>query len=746
MRLTKRKSALSVLVLSVTYVGSLVLLGWSVAAVWREFDDLGRAVDAELRLEVAKTEVLRLNELVRTSAKTAVATGDRRWRESHAQDARRLKAALRQASELVSHSNQSVSIDAAEGANDMLLGLEDKAMRLAVKGKNAHATAVLASADFLKWDAIFDTRLLKFMQNGQKALHLALTGMRSELGALVAAVASLVAVLLSIFALVFYVMTKQALALASSGARLTKANIELETRVRERTADLETQRQRFRDFAETTSDWFWETNDKLEIESVSDNFAAATGIAKENFLGLSLLQLEPSDQHGHVTDEWRPKLTRRSDVRGMYVMIQSPTRGRVYLRFAGRAVRNDTGDFIGYRGTSADITQALARARAIYQGQKLQALGTMAAGLAHEFNNILSIVMGYAESLRNAMRGDEEAVVQLDQIVEAGRRGTSLSKSLLSFGRSSKSRTREIFNSRALAVELPQLVKPLLGPGYSLVIEAANQPLWVNGDRDLLLQCIVNLVVNARDAMPKGGPITLSLDVEPAGGPRLARAGLPAGRDFVAIRVSDTGLGMDQETVRRIFDPFFTTKKVGQGTGLGLSLLFSFVKEHEGHVEVVSEPNLGTAFVILLPLSAPPAARAISSADPAASDFTGLRVLLIDDEPQLVVIYEKMLRGLGFDVVSFSDANAALGLIDDERQKIDLVVSDVLMPQMSGFRFAELASALRRIEVLFVTGQPERGQGDADPAPKNAKILRKPFDRNQLSHAIGELLGAKAAA
>jgi CheY-like chemotaxis protein len=232
--------------------------------------------------------------------------------------------------------------------------------------------------------------------------------------------------------------------------------------------------------------------------------------------------------------------------------------------------------------------------------------------------------------------------------------------------------------------------------------------------------------------------------MEPAGSPRVRRAGLKA-QGYVAISVADTGVGMSRETLRRIFDPFFTTKKVGQGTGLGLSLLFGFVKEHHGHIDVESEPNVGTTFVILLPQAAAPQATERASEDRSA-DTKGLRVLLVDDEPQLLVLYEKMLRELGIEVVAPSDLNIALSLLDDERERFDLIISDVLMPQMTGFRFVELARGLREdIPAMFVTGQPERTSDEPTAAPKGAIVLRKPFDRDQLSRAIGETLAAADA-
>jgi PAS domain S-box-containing protein len=747
MNRAKQKLTLLTIVKLAVCASATSLFAYSVFLTWHGFDMLHEVTGEEQRFENVVAEIQQLNETARLTAKMAVETREQSWRDWHAKTQAQLQAALRSAADAAVQLDPLLSFRDSERANARLLDRETRAISYAAQAKVADANAILNSVEYWKLRAQFEARFEKTKAVGEAALREARERLRDQFRQIIRAVVALVAVLLSAIAWAFHAARKQSATLAATSRQLAETNAQLETRIRERTAAIELERQKFRDFAETTSDWFWEANENLQIESVSDNFVQATGIAKENFVGLNLLELEPSDQHGQMSEESRPDITGRRHLNNMYVMMQSPSRGRIYLRLAARAVRDEAGTFVGQRGTATDITRGLARVRAATQGQKLQALGTMAAGLAHEFNNILAIVLGYTESLRTAMRGNENAVSELDQIAEAGRRGSSLSKSLLSFGRSSRAQSNEVFNARALGVELPPLLKPLLGPGYTLAVEAADRPLWVNGERDLLLQSVVNLVVNARDAMPKGGTITLSLGAEPPGSERLKRAGLPTGQEYLTIKVSDTGTGMDRETVSRIFEPFFTTKKAGHGTGLGLALLFSFVKGHQGHVDVESELNAGTSFVILLPLSEAPQSRGHSSRGAVAGDFTGMRALVVDDEPQLVAVFENMLRGLGFEVLAHSDPDAALEVLDDETQKIDVIVSDVLMPQMSGFRFAELARSLRpSIDVLFVTGQPERGDDEADAVPANVKLLRKPFDRSQLSLALGEVLAAKAAA
>ena len=723
--------------MAAAYFGALCLLTLVVPFVWNSLDEQQRAAETERQLDELASTISRAENTVRKAAQLAVATGERAWFEQYEGDARTLTAALHDAKALLPMQQIVRSIGAAESANRLLMDYETRAFALARGGKQSLAGALLHEPAYVRARMDFHDGTEMFVRQGDAQLDGPRADVGKQLRMFLPAIFAAHVVLLGAFAAVVFAVRRQDRAIAA-------VNRQLKAHVDERTATLEAERQRFRDFAETTSDWFWESDADLNIAAVSDNFAEATGVAKTDFIGLSLLQLEPSDQHGRLAAEWRPNLTRGQDIRDMYVMIRSPTRGSVYLRFAAKAVHGGGTEFMGYRGTAADITESLVRARAFNQGQKLQALGTMAAGLAHEFNNILAIVVGYAGSLRNAFRNDAEALGEIDQIIDAGRRGASLSKSLLSFGRQSRAGARETFNARSLTADLPQLLKPLLAPGCSLSIEATDAPLWISADRDLLLQGVVNLVVNARDAMPDGGTIRVTLGMEPGGSTRVRRAGLKA-QGYMTISVADTGIGISRETQRRIFDPFFTTKKVGQGTGLGLSLLFGFVKEHHGHIDVESEPNFGTTFVILLPQAAAPQATERASEEKAA-DIKGLRVLLVDDEPQLLVLYEKMLRELGIEVVARSDLNTALSSLDDERERFDLIISDVLMPQMIGFRFVELARGLREnIPALFITGQPERTFDEPTAAPKGAIVLRKPFECDQLSRAIGATLAAANA-
>lgn len=515
--------------------------------------------------------------------------------------------------------------------------------------------------------------------------------------------------------------------------------VQTETQLRDRTATLEAERKKFHDLLETTSDWYWETDANLRIISVSDNFAHSTELSRTQILGACLADFEKSDQHPQLTDEWRDHLRARQDVRNMYVMIEADGR-RFYLRIAGRPVHAPDGAFVGYRGTASDITVGLARSHDVHQGQKLQALGTMAAGLAHEFNNILAIVLGYAASLRDEFRNDASATRQLEEIIDAGNRGANLARSLLSFGRGKHTPTRETLNVHALVTELPKLLKPLLGPGIELRIDGGKAPTWVKADSSMLTQSIVNLVVNARDATTKGGVITIRLAREPRNSDRIRRRGLHPDQDYVVISVSDTGIGMDRQVLDRLFEPFFTTKAVGQGTGLGLSLVFSFLKDHDGAVDVDSTPNVGTTFSLLLPLSAAQSGTIATALHTRERSFAGLNALVLDDEPQLLALYEKMLRNVGMNVIAQTDLDAALALVDDDRYNLDLLVSDVLMPKMSGFRFAELATSLRPdLKVLFVTGQPERAAED-NQIPDGANILRKPFTQDQLSTSVANAL------
>jgi PAS domain S-box-containing protein len=508
---------------------------------------------------------------------------------------------------------------------------------------------------------------------------------------------------------------------------------------KERLAESE---RRFRGFTTIAADWCWEADADLHFTSVTEGFALLTAQTSGWLLEKRLFDFEDLRTRFARSPSAREAIGARKDFRNHCAMIPAADGGTRYVRLHARAQHDAKGAFTGYLGTATDITDAMQQSQIVEQSERLQSLGTMAAGLAHEFNNVLGIISGHSELAKRALNRGEYDAEQLEPIIEASRRGALLTKSLLSFGRSKTSGVASRVDVATLFVELKLFLKPLIGPGHKIEFDVAEGALFVNVDKDRLIQAMVNLVTNAKDAMPNGGPIAVrARQVEGAG---------PEGRGgTIELSVADRGVGLSPQELSKIFDPFYTTKDVGQGTGLGLSLVYRFANENDGEVVAQSVLGSGSTFSILLPATKHTAGGA-NQAGPVsgqAASFDGRSAVVVDDEPALVAVLGTMLRDMGFRVKEFTDPNAALAEIDDEANEIDILVSDVLMPGLDGPALAGLSTALRPdLRVLFVTGQPERMGHDKTEGMEDVTILQKPFSSAELNAALQQVFSRAASA
>ena len=410
-------------------------------------------------------------------------------------------------------------------------------------------------------------------------------------------------------------------------------------------------------------------------------------------------------------------------------------------------VFNDTGAAELFVATIQDVTERRLRAEDHLQQQKLEALGQLASGVAHDFNNLLSIISGYARLSQAAAARGEPVNQQLDMVLEASSRGAHLTQELLAFGRRRVAETT-VFDLNALVSRQKNLLRPLLGEAYALSIVTPETPLPVRAHAALMAQALMNLAINARDAMPGGGEVTVTLGV--CGADELPHSVAPEARSaatYAVLTVQDTGAGMDPHTAAHAFEPFFTTKDQGKGTGLGLPMVYGAVRDAGGFITIDTAPGKGTRVIIYLPLvEAPPEKRAIPAQDSSGIRFDGKTAMLVEDEPALLNLVAVMLDTIGFKVLRALNGNDALALLDDHDGPVDLILTDVVMPQMSGGRFAELAQALHpEARVLFMSGHLVRAGGTYD-LPSDATILRKPFEAEELTDTIARVLDPRAEA
>jgi PAS domain S-box-containing protein len=414
-------------------------------------------------------------------------------------------------------------------------------------------------------------------------------------------------------------------------------------------------------------------------------------------------------------------------------------------------LRDGSGSITGTLAMGRDIsaekraeTERTRLEEELRQSQKLESIGRLAGGIAHDFNNLLTVINGYSSmmlsesSLREAERG------VLTEILGAGERATGLTRQLLAFSRKQVVQPAPL-DLNGLIEEVREMLQRLLGEDVELATVPGALLVQVMGDRSQMQQVLMNLAVNARDAMPEGGRLTIEtanvdLDAQNSPSPEELAHG-----PYASVTVSDTGIGMDEEIQKRIFEPFFTTKEVGKGTGLGLSTVYGIVRQCKGWVGVESKPGAGTKFRILLPGIEAQAPKApVKTIQPEGTDapVRGLAtVLVVEDEPKIRQLLTGILRSQGYLTLEAAEGEEALRIAGEHRGPIHAMITDLVMPGMSGRQLAaRMRSERAGIRVLFVSGYPEAaitGDGMLEPG---ASYMAKPFSLRALADKIAEVL------
>ncbi len=434
------------------------------------------------------------------------------------------------------------------------------------------------------------------------------------------------------------------------------------------------------------------------------------------------------------------------DVRAILAATEKLGAGDLSVRTGRRAHAGELGRLASSFDQMAERLEER-RAREV-QAQKLESIGQLAGGVAHDFNNLLTAIIGNAEMARDALEPAHLARPDLDAALEAADRSAALTRQLLAFARSTELTPRVVRVDHMLGT-VTTLLKRLIGEHISLTVEIDPDLRLARLDTTSVEQAIINLAVNARDAMPNGGQLVITArNVLVRSGDIDHAHGVPVG-GWIMIAVRDTGAGMSDEVLGRAFEPFFTTKPVGKGTGLGLAMVYGTVAQHDGHLWVESAPGHGTSVRLFLP-PAPEGStvEATSSTSVALTPSLGRVVLLVEDESAVRVVVSRILSERGFAVITAVDGEDALAQCDDALlTRLSVVVSDVVMPRLGG---PELVTALRArrgdLPVLFVSGYRESDALDAVLAMPNTGFLEKPFTPKVLLHAVHEQLEIAARA
>ncbi|MEU8613353.1 PAS domain S-box protein [Actinoplanes sp. NPDC048791] len=440
---------------------------------------------------------------------------------------------------------------------------------------------------------------------------------------------------------------------------------------------------------------------------------------------------------GPVTQGWATRTARRRDGTDLPVDISCSALDTVNGLIVVAAVRDITDRLAveaEQQALRAEAEQQKMEAR-FQRTQRLESLGQLAGGVAHDFNNLLAVILNYAAFIVEDGAGTPFAQ-DAEQIARAARRGSDLTHQLLSFAR------REVIRPRALDVntvvtEVHQMLQRSIGEHITLAVQTADGLPAVMADPGQLEQVLVNLAVNARDAMPGGGHLTIDTAAVPVDADHAAgRAGLSPGR-YVRMRVSDTGTGMPKDVVDKAFDPFFTTKPSGQGTGLGLATVYGIITQAGGTVQIYSETGLGTTITVLMPVTDAAVAAEPDQPPPVVIDGHGITVLVVEDEDALREVTERILRRAGYTVLTAADGVQALRRAKAYPHRIDLLLTDVIMPGMLGKDVAAAVVAERPdTRVLFMSGYAQPVLTTHGTLSADVHLLEKPFTSAELMQAM----------
>jgi two-component system cell cycle sensor histidine kinase/response regulator CckA len=371
----------------------------------------------------------------------------------------------------------------------------------------------------------------------------------------------------------------------------------------------------------------------------------------------------------------------------------------------------------------------------------MEAIGQLAGGVAHDFNNLLTVIRGYADLLKKDDSVGVEGKDYVEEIIEAARRATQLTRQLLAFGRRQIMQARTV-DLNSILRDLEKLLRRLIGEDVALITAYGADPAFVKVDPGQLEQVVMNLVVNARDAMPGGGCLTIetsNVDLDKS----LSREEASQGSGtHVMLTVSDDGAGMDPDTAARVFEPFFTTKELGKGTGLGLAMAYGIITQSGGDIRVVTEPGRGTTFRIYLPC----VERGVEvEAQPAPFDLhpdnRQETILVLEDEKSLRTLMREVLSREGHTVLATGDADEAIALCSQHSGKISLLITDIVLPKSSGPKVAELVAGMRPdVRVIYTSGYPGRVHIPDILRRRGSVFFEKPFTADTLIRKVRAVL------
>ncbi|MBI4465640.1 MAG: PAS domain S-box protein [Acidobacteria bacterium] len=496
--------------------------------------------------------------------------------------------------------------------------------------------------------------------------------------------------------------------------------------------------ERYRQLFENAGDLIYTREVGGRLTSANRTTEQMTGYTKEELLGRSILDLVAPEHHARIPLTVEAFQQSNSDLTWESEMVTKDGE-RLSLEFKRQVIYRN-GQLVEVLGIARDITERKRLQAQFLQAQKMEAVGRLAGGVAHDFNNLLNVIGGYSELLLPHLPAEDSSRRYVTEIQKASGRAASLIRQLLAFSRKQVLQPKTLDLNDVIA-ELSKMLHRLIGEDIQLTTILQPKLGCVEADPSQVEQVVMNLAVNARDAMPKGGTFTIEtanaeLDEEYA----RWHPGCQPG-SYVLMTVRDTGVGMDAETRLRIFEPFFTTKPVGQGTGLGLSTVYGIVKQSGGYIWVYSEPGQGTTFKIYLPrIKASVQTPALEPQETEAPSGTET-ILVVEDEPAVRELTLEFLQNSGYHVLEADRGTTALELVRQYDGHIHLMLTDVIMPGMNGRELAEeMAQALPETKVVYMSAHADDRIHHHDISAPGTAFIQKPFSRLALARKVREVL------
>ncbi|MBX7258464.1 MAG: PAS domain S-box protein [Candidatus Hydrogenedentes bacterium] len=508
--------------------------------------------------------------------------------------------------------------------------------------------------------------------------------------------------------------------------------------------------QRFRDVSHAAGEFIWELDVDTRFAYLSERVESILGYRPEELIGTSFLELVGPAERMELERFFREHVQSRDAVRDLAICMRAKGDRPVWLQISGLPILDAAGELQGFRGAAMDVTErklgeieTRKLEAQLFQAQKMESIGRLAGGVAHDFNNMLSIILGYSQFALKRIDKTDPIYGDLQEILNAVRRSSDLTRQLLAFARQQTTQPRVLDLNDTIS-GMFKMLRRLIGENVELVWVPGAEVWQVFMDPSQLDQVLANLTVNARDAIARNGVITIHTANATLGEEQRPDDPSFVPGDYVVVSVTDTGSGIPDEAIEHIFEPFFTTKESGKGTGLGLSTVYGIVKQNGGFIDVNSTIGSGTTFNVYLPRSENTPKDVTGPSTEMAPPSGTETVLLVEDEESVLSLLRRGLRGLGYNVLSATTPLQAVHIAKNHVGPLDLLLTDTIMPEMNGRELVQQLTASRpELKYIYMSGYPADVISKQGILAEGAPFIHKPFSIESMAKEIRRVLDGR---